>query len=70
MKIEEYAEEVVTFFLKDIAEMVFVSIEHDNESMWKYIENVNRYGQKKVDKIILEKLRERLRPDDGKANGR
>ncbi|MCL2609757.1 MAG: hypothetical protein FWD94_07635 [Treponema sp.] len=62
MKVEEYAEEVVGNFMKDIEERVFLSIEHDNDSMRKYVETVNRFGQNKVDKTIIRKIGERLGP--------
>jgi len=60
MTVNEYAEQVVENFIREITDNVFLSIERDDGVMRDYMTNVNRYGLDTVNMAIGLKIKERL----------
>ena len=60
MTVNEYAEQVVENFIREITDNVFLSIERDDGVMRDYMTNVNRYGLDAVNMAIGLKIKERL----------
>ena len=60
MSVNDYAEEVVNNFIRDITDYVFLSIEHDDTLMRKHMSKIGLYGRNEVDQSIGKKVRELL----------
>jgi spore maturation protein SpmA len=70
MSANDYAEQVVDNFIREITDHVFLSIERDDNVMRDYMTNVNRYGLDAVNMAIGMKIKERLALDnDGENTG-
>jgi hypothetical protein len=68
MNVNEYAESLVTNFIRDITDHVFISIQDDEELMRDYQTNVNRYGLSVVNMAIGEKVKRLLNLDNDGEN--
>ena len=68
MSEHDYAEKVVTNFIREITDHVFLSIEQDNAGMRDYMTNVNRYGLDKMNMAIGLKIKERLTLENDGTN--
>jgi hypothetical protein len=60
MGVNDYAEQVVDNFIRDITDHVFLSIEQDDDAMREYMTNVNRFNLEPVNMAIGLKIKERL----------
>ena len=56
----DYAEQVVSQFIRNITDHVFCSIEYDNAQMREYMTNVNRYGLDTLNMAIGNTIKHRL----------
>jgi len=65
MNANEYAEQVVTDFIRDITDYLFLSIEQDDKKMRDFMTNVDRFGLDTVNKAIGLKIKERLNLANG-----
>ena len=70
MSINDYAEQVVNNFIKEITDHVFLAIERDDDVMREYMTNVNRYGLDAVNMSIGKKIREMLNLENDGENPR
>ncbi|MDR2478909.1 MAG: hypothetical protein LBD48_06315 [Treponema sp.] len=68
MSAEEYAEEVVRNFVKEITDHVFLAIQHDENLMREYQSNVNRFHLAPVNTAIGKKVRELLNLENDGVN--
>jgi hypothetical protein len=68
MGANEYAEKVVTEFIKNITDHVFLSIQHDRGTMREYMTNVDRCGLDTVNMAIGKKVKVLLNLDDNGEN--
>jgi hypothetical protein len=68
MSENDYAEEVVNGFIKDITDHVFLTIQHNEELMREYQTNVNRYGLDKVNMAIGKKVKTMLNLENDGVN--
>jgi hypothetical protein len=68
MSENDYAEEVVGKFIRDITDHVFLAIEHNETLMREYQTNVNRYGLDKVNMAIGKKVKTMLNLDNDGVN--
>jgi hypothetical protein len=60
MNVNEYAELVVSRFITDITDYVFLAIERDDEAMREYMSKVNEFELKPVNTTIGKKVKEML----------
>ena len=60
MNVNSYADQVVSDFIWEITDHVFLAIERDDTVMREYMDNVNHYGLDAVNKAINLKIKERL----------
>jgi len=60
MNLNEYVEQVVDGFIREITDNVFLFIEQDKERMKEYMTNINRFEVDTVNKAIGLKIKERL----------
>jgi len=60
MNVNDYAEQVVTNFIRDITDHVFLSIERDDRLMREHMSNIGNHGRTAVDTTIGKKVRELL----------
>jgi len=69
MGANEYAEQIVNNFIREMTDNVFLSIEHDDEKMRDYMTNVNRFGLDTLNMAIGFKIKEILGlENDGENN--
>jgi hypothetical protein len=68
MGANEYAEQAVTEFIKNITDHVFLSIQQDRGTMRDYMSNVDRYGLDTVNMAIGKKVKTMLDLDDNGEN--
>jgi spore maturation protein SpmA len=68
MSVNEYAEKVVSNFIKDITDHLFLSIERDDDSMREYMTNVNQFGLSEVNMAIGLKIKESLNLENDSEN--
>jgi len=60
MNPNEYAEEIVNEFVREITDNLFLFIEQDEERMRKYMTNANRFELDALNKAIGLKIKEML----------
>jgi len=68
MNQNDYAEALVKGFVKNVTDHLFLSIQHDDALMRKYLTNVNRYGLDAVNMAIGEKVKTLLNLDNDGEN--
>ncbi|MDR0456949.1 MAG: hypothetical protein LBH20_09750 [Treponema sp.] len=60
MNVSEYAAQVVSRFITDITDHVFLAIERDDEAMREYMCKVNEFGLAPINTTIGRKVKEML----------
>lgn len=68
MSSNDYVEQVINNFIKDITDYIFLSIEQDDEKMREYLTNVNRFGLDTLNKAIGLKIKECLNLENDGEN--
>lgn len=68
MSADDYAEQVVTNFIRNITDQVFLAIQHDDAAMRDYMTNVNRYGLDTINMAIGKKVKVMLNLNNNGEN--
>ena len=68
MSANDYAEQVVSQFIRNITDHVFCSIEHDDAQMREYMTNVNRYGLDTLNMAVGKAIKQRLNLENNGEN--
>ena len=70
MGANDYAKKVVSEFITDITDHLFLSIEQDDQKMREYMTNVDRFGKDTVNMAIGKKIATILNLENGEKNYR
>jgi hypothetical protein len=68
MSVNEYAEQVVDRFIRDITDHLFLSIERDDDLMRDYMLNVDLYTLDSLNRAIGKKIKEKLSLENREEN--
>jgi len=70
MSSHEYVDALVTNFIENITDELFLSIERDDDKMREYMHNVNRFGLEELNRAIGLRIKDRLQlGHDGENHG-